>query len=234
MSHWSSNMARPAMGRERGYGSEYGSSYDPALDGLRNGGVMRGLGSVGTGALGSGLRSVGLGSGIRDIRGTTYGANPWGAGPFGAVRSVPRWSVGQATDDGTVASPSGTAPTTNAGASQMSHGLAQSLSQVTTGMAALAALGTGASGAASGGLVGAIAGGKGSRMKYAGRGALAGAAIANAAATVMGGIAWVAAGSAPADMNVEAVKSGAMTFTIANAVLTALEITAIVMTGAAR
>lgn len=191
---------------------------------------MRGLGQVAAGSLGAGLRAVGLGQAE-----STYGADPWGSGGTYAGRRLR--GLGQATDDGTVAPPSGTnAPTNNDLPSMMSQGLANTLSQVTTGMAVMAALGTGVSGAASGGLVGGIAGGKGQRMKYAGRGALAGAAIANVGATVMGGIAWAAAGSVamPTGTNVDAVKSGAMTFTLANAALAVVEIGAIVLTKAAR
>lgn len=213
MSRWSAATATPSMGRNRGYGSEYGSSYDAALDGARG---MRGLA---LGALGSGIRSVGVGQAASR---TTYGADPWGAGPFGRL--------GQATDDGSV-------PVNDPGLNMpaAASGAAGALASMSMGAGALAALGTGLSGATSGALVGAIAGGRGNRVRFAGRGALAGAVIANVAATIAGGIAWAGASqlATAGGADAEAVKSGAMTFTLANAGLAALEIGAMVLTKAA-
>lgn len=213
MSRWSAATATASMGRNRGYGSEYGSSYDAALDGARG---MRGLT---LGALGSGIRAVGMGQAPSR---TTYGSDPWGSGPFGRL--------GQATPDPTIAVDAGV----NVPAA--ASGAAGALASMSMGTGALAALGTGLSGATSGALVGAIAGGKGNRLRFAGRGALAGAVIANVAATIAGGIAWAGASqlATAGGADAEAVKSGAMTFTLANAGLAVLEIGAMVLTKAAR
>lgn len=86
MGRWTSQTARAGMMRQNAWGSEYGATYDAALDGLR--------GLAGTrGALGSGIRSIGLGSGIRSVglghaSRTTYGANPWGAPPYGGLGAI--------------------------------------------------------------------------------------------------------------------------------------------------
>lgn len=175
-----------------------------------------------------GVRGLGrLAGGIRDVG---LGAHPWGSHPWG---SRPYGGLGQATPPDVVTA-EGTPPVP-----PPSSSLAASLSSMTVVGGVGAAIGTGLSGATSGALVGAVAGGKGNRARMAGRAALAGATIANVAATVVGGIGWVGASQiaqrAGLDAaGVEQVRSGAMAFTLANAGLSVLEIAALVLTGAAK